>query len=834
MRIMAVLVISVTLLSSAWADEEKARQAFFERKIRPVLVTHCEECHSARAALAGKLKGGLQLDHRQGLLAGGESGAAVVPGKPAEGTLLPALRHEGLEMPPAGKLPAPIIADFEKWIADGAFDPRDGTVVVRKRQIRFPESREFWSLRPILAHSSPPVRNPGWAANDVDRFILAKLEEVDLAPSNDATARVLVRRLYYDIIGLPPTPHQIAAFTDHFQREPDGAVSDLVDTLLASPHFGERWGRYWLDVVRYAESNGRDQNIVWHHAWRYRDYVIGAFNEDRPFDRFIREHVAGDLLPYETPGQRDVAITATGMLAMSPKNIDETNAALFRMDFIDDQIEVVTRAFLGLSVSCARCHDHKFDPIPTTDYYALAGIFGSSEPFYGPARWGTRGTPHRHYVAIGEDADSAGPVAMAHVKRLEQAHLDFNQARADRYREVRKAADLKTQLPVSGETQSLDAEIARLEMSIKNWDERIEQLRKDLQSLIENPPRQPTWVMALRDRSQAADCQVHIRGETSNPGPTVARGVLQLIEIPNLPPIEPSQSGRLQLAEWLSSPLNPLTPRVAVNRVWLHLFGRGLVSTVDDFGATGSKPSHPELLDHLAARFVEENWSVKSLVRRLVTSRTYRQASEFSPSRNEKDPDNVYLWRMSPRGLEVEAFRDAVLLVANQLDQSPPAQSFLSKFNPYQHHTWASHDAFIKPQDLEFAHRTVYLPVIRGVLPELFQLFDFADPDRVVGERGQSIVPAQSLFLLSSPWILQRSREAARDVLQIPELDDRARLAVLFERALGRLPQESEVQRLVTFLRAASGDGASGGEPLSQWAQVCQIIFSSAEFRTLY
>lgn len=833
MRSFGVLVIIVAFVPVAHAGDDAARREFFERKIRPVLVTHCYECHSTKAAQAGKLKGRLQLDNRQALLAGGESGAAIVPGKPAEGTLLQALRYEGLEMPPAGKLPAGIIADVEQWIADGAFDPRDGTVVAPKREIRFPDAREFWSLRPVINHAPPPAQDTAWATSDVDRFVLAKLEAAQLAPSADAPARTLVRRLYYDLVGLPPTPQEIADFVNRFQVMPDEAVSELVETLLASPHFGERWGRHWLDVVRFAESNGRDQNIVWHHAWRYRDYVIRALNEDVPFDRFVREQVAGDLLPYETREQRDAAITATGMLAMSPKNIDEANKALFRMDFIDDQIEVTTRAFLGLSVSCARCHDHKYDPIPTTDYYALAGIFGSSEPFYGPARWGTKGTPHKHYVAIGEKADSAGPAAMAHVKRLEQAHLDFNQARVDRYREVRKVADLKNQLPMSGDKQSLEAEIARLEASMKNWDAKIELLRKDLESIIENPPLQPTWAMALGESSQAADCKVHIRGETANLGPAVPRGVLQLIEIPNLPPIEASQSGRRQLADWLASPHNPLTPRVAVNRIWLHLFGRGLVSTVDDFGATGSKPSHPELLDYLAAQLVKKNWSTKRLIRQLVTSRTYRQASDFSEAKSEKDPDNILLWRMSPRGLDVEAFRDGVLLVAHQLDRSPPAQPFLARFNPYKHHTWASHDAFIKPQDLEFAQRTVYLPVIRGVLPELFRLFDFADPDRVVGERGQSVVPAQSLFLLNSPWILQRSREAAQDLMQIPELDDRGRLAVLFERAFGRPPNDLEQQRLGAYLPAAS-DGDAAGAQLSNWTQICQIVFSSAEFRTLY
>jgi len=828
----AALVSCLLLARAATADDQAARAEFFEKRIRPVLVAHCYECHSADAVKAGELKGGLQLDTRDGLLAGGDSGAAIVPGKPDESGLLSALKYEQLEMPPAGKLSAAVIADFEKWIKDGAFDPRDGKAVPGRREIDFEAARQFWSFRPVAQQTPPEIARTGWPNNEVDRFVLAKLEAEKLPPSPDCDDRVLVRRLYFDLIGLPPQPEEVSTFLAAAENDRDSAVSELVDKLLSSPHFGERWGRHWLDVVRYAESNGRDQNIVWHHAWRYRQYVIDALNSDKPFDRFVREQVAGDLLPLQPEAERDAAITATGMLAMSPKNIEETNRALYRMDLIDDQIEVTTRAFLGLSVSCARCHDHKFDPIPTRDYYALAGIFASSEPFYGPARWGTKDSPHKHYRAIGPEADELLPAATTHVKELEQAHLDFTQARVDRYRVVRKVADLKNQLAKPDSDKSaLEADIARMDAEILDWDKKIKALADSLAAKVAGPPPQPQWVMALGDAQQPVDCQIHIRGETTNLGAIAPRGVLELIPVPDVPQTSPNESGRRQLAEWLASNQNPLTPRVAANRIWVHLFGRGIVSTVDDFGTTGAAPSHPELLDYLAGRFMQEGWSTKRQIRLIVTSRTYRQSSQFSASHFEKDPDNVLLWRSGPKRLEVEPFRDAVLSVAGRLNLAPP-EPFLNRFNPYKEHTWASHDAFVKPADLDLPHRTVYLPVLRGVLPEMFTLFDFADPSRVVGERTESIVPSQALFFLNSAWILTTSESTAARLLSRSDLDDRGRLVALFEAAYSRPPTETEIAQFLKYI-----DEPASGDPMlarsAAWTRVCQIVFGSAEFRTL-
>ncbi len=383
---LAVVLVLVSPSSTEAAEPASPAQIeFFEKHIRPVLVGKCYQCHSAEAAKAGKLKGGLALDTRAGLLQGGDSGPALVPGSPDKSLLLAALRYEEYEMPPDGRLSQQMVDHFATWIADGAADPRDGAAAVAKTEINFAQARRFWSLRPIAQPPLPKLKQ-SWPRGKMDQFVLAKLEAQNLTPLGDASPRTLVRRLYFDLIGLPPTPAQIELFLEQAAQGQQQAVTALIDELLDSPQFGQHWGRHWLDAVRYAESNGRDVNVVWYDAWRYRDWVIDSFNQDRSYADFVRQQIAGDLLPAANAEQRDQQIIATGMLAMTPKMIGETNKALFQMDTIDDQIDVIGRAMLGLSISCARCHDHKFDPIPTADYYAAAGILKSTETLYGFGR----------------------------------------------------------------------------------------------------------------------------------------------------------------------------------------------------------------------------------------------------------------------------------------------------------------------------------------------------------------------------------------------------------------------------------------------------------------
>ena len=420
---LSVSLVFVAVLGNVHAADPQLEH--FEKKIRPVLVEYCYACHSAEAAGRGKLKASLAVDTRAGLLKGGESGASVVPGKPAESVLLDALKFEGLEMPPGKQLPPAVIADFEKWIADGAFDSREGESIVAKRGMSIDEGRKFWSFDPPRDPPLPAIKDSAWSVDPVDHFILAKLDGQQLTPAADADSRVLIRRLYYDLIGLPPTEQELAAFLTSARHDLPSALVEAADALLASPHFGERWGRHWLDVVRYADSNGRDRNIYYYHAWRYRDYVIDSFNRDAPFDQFVREQVAGDLLPSDSREQRHRQRVATGYLALGSKAFEELKPEVFRMDVIDEQIELVGRSVLGLSVGCARCHDHKFDPIPTADYYALAGIFRSTEPLYGYGPRGIKATEYHHteLLPIGPDAEQLGPTGLAYFSKLYELAL---------------------------------------------------------------------------------------------------------------------------------------------------------------------------------------------------------------------------------------------------------------------------------------------------------------------------------------------------------------------------------------------------------------------------
>jgi hypothetical protein len=837
-----------------------ARLEFFEKKIRPVLAEHCYACHSAEAAAAGRLKAALAVDTRDGLLRGGESGATIVPGKPAESLLLAALEYDGLEMPPAGKLPPAVIADFATWIADGAFDPRDGPAPApaASRGLSLEEGRRFWSLVPPRDPPLPPVADPAWPADPLDRFILAALDEQGLTPAADATPRVLVRRLFHDLIGLPPTVEELA----HWERALAGdgghpadpadpadsaaasgsRLAALVDFLLASPHFGERWARDWLDVARYADSNGRDRNVYFHHAWRYREYVIDAFNRDVPFDRFVREQIAGDLLPAATRDERDRLRIATGFLVLGAKALEEQKAEVFRMDLIDEQIETVGRGVIGLSVGCARCHDHKFDPIPTADYYALAGIFRSTQPLYGHGTPGIKATAHHHteLEPVGPDAERLGPAGLEYLARIHELSLAQNTARSDRYRLQRRLSAARLDKDKPGADQAtFAADIARLEAEIEDWNVRVKGHEQALQAAMDDPPPMPGWAMAVRDRERCEDCRIHVRGDVANLGEAVPRGMLQVVAIPDTPAVPAGRSGRLELAEWLTDRRHPLTARVHVNRVWQHLFGRGLVTTPDDFGVNGARPTHPGLLDHLAVRFMDQGWSTKRLVRRLVLSRSYRQGG--GPPR-PADPDNAWLSSMRPRRLSAETLRDAIRQAAGTLDRSPPRpeDEFLAKHNPYRENEYRTFQPLFLPAAIEHPRRSVYLPVIRGVLPEIHQLFDFAPPDRTVAHREETIVPAQSLYFLNNPWVISQARALAERVLADERADDATRVATVYLRAFSRPPTTGETHRALEYL-GGSESLLAGPAPqpapddaatrLERWTSFCQAVFASAEFR---
>lgn len=827
LTVLAIVTFVGSVAGQGSASDRKA-VTFFESKIRPVLVTKCYRCHSADAVKKGRLKGGLQLDTREGIRKGGDTGPGIVPGKPDKSLILAALRYESVEMPPSGKLSPQILNDFEKWIADGAHDPRDGKPIVTTT-IDFTKARQFWSLRPLKAPTIPTVHKRN-AESPIDRFVQAKLEKEGLDSTELASPEALVRRIHFDLIGLPPSPQVVRAFIKESQSGANlrPAVEKLVDQLLASPQFGEHWARHWLDVARYAESNGRARNMVWHHAWRYRNYVIDAFNKDKPFDQFIREQLAGDLMTAPNREQRDEQIIATGFLALGPKSLEERNRRLFQMDVIDEQIDVITRGFLGLSVSCARCHDHKFDPVPTHDYYALAGILRSTDTLYGLGPKGIRGVNDADLQPIGLRTDLAKAAAV-HLEKVKAQTQARNTARSGRYRVVRNVASRKQQLKKPGtDVEKVKADIERMEAEIREWDARIKKMDEVLADLIAHPPAQPDYAMAARDQSKPQDCRIHVRGEVSNLSDVAPRGVLQVIHLPGRTKIEPTQSGRRVLADWIASPHNPLTPRVAVNRIWQRLFGRGLVSTPDDFGVNGSRPSHPELLDYLAVRFVEQNWSMKNLIREIVLSRTYQLSSSVLPENQTRDPENELLWRMKPRRLPVESMRDAVLTVSGQLDSRRVRGSAVSQLDVFKQDEFNSRTKLTQDQMIH-SHRSIYLPIVRGNLPEILKLFDFADPNALIGKRDETSVPAQALFLMNSPWMIGQSRHTAEHLLRRTALNDHERLELLYQKALSRAPDEKEAERALTYLR----NSGTEEDRLEKWTQVCQVVLISLEFRYL-
>ncbi|MCZ6792295.1 MAG: DUF1549 domain-containing protein [Planctomycetota bacterium] len=832
------LAVATPALAVATAGDE--RFEFFEKKVRPLLVRHCYKCHSANAK---KVRGGLFLDSQEGWMNGGDSGPAVNPGKPGESLLIAAVKYEDsdLEMPPRGKLSAEEVRVLVEWVKAGAPDPRTGAASRRlpSKAIDFAEARKFWAFQPpsAPAPSDVEVKDGSWPRSAIDRFVLARAEAKGLRPVRDADRRTLIRRATFDLIGLPPSPGEVDAF---LADESPAAFAKVVDRLLSSQRFGERWGRHWLDVVRYAESTGKTRNYPYRHAWRYRDYVIASFNEDKPYDQFLTEQIAGDLLEGATDEQR----IATGFLALGTKDLNERNPRQFLMDNVDEQIDTTSRAILAMTVSCARCHDHKFDPIPTRDYYAMAGIFSSTEILAGMTARG-RGRQARQDLLISlSPATGAEGEAQENRRQKRVAQLEGQLTRARRQlqsirnglksgaaakkrrKRQKNAAVEEGGDAATGET----ATPAEQRVRFKRIRQRIKQLTGELARAKKKggAPAGPA-AMGVRDRTQAVDCKVHVRGEVTNLGAQVPRGFLQVIAGPDLA-IRPQSSGRLELARWLTRRENPLTARVMVNRIWHHLFGRGLVRTVDNFGHSGETPSHPLVLDHLARRFQENGWSIKKTIRGILLSRTYQLSSEFDEANHSVDPEDVFLWRMGQRRLQVEALRDAILAVSGGLDLQPPAGSPVMNLNFGE----IGRQVRVRAADMDSNHRSVYLPVLRGMIPAIFQVFDFADPSMVKGRRDITTVATQALYLLNSPFVRRESRRTAERLLEQPDLDDATRVDRAYRWALGRPPRADERQRAVSYVTESMKDTGSARErEVVAWAAFCQALFASAEFRYL-
>ena len=763
---MYTLWMQVVVLALAPAQEgppaEEQQLRFFESRIRPILAEHCAGCHGPR-----KQKSGLRMDSLAGMLQGGKAGPALVPGKPERSLLVTAVRYRDpdLRMPPDGKLADRDIEDLARWVGMGAPHPDRAAVgVVRRGAVDVVAGRNHWAFRaPVL-----PALPPDAAGKPVDAFIDALLRSKGIRPLARADRATLLRRATFDLIGLPPTPEEIDAFLA--DPSPD-AFTRVVDRLLASPHYGERWGRHWLDIARYADSNGMDENIAHGNAWKYRDYVVRSLNADKPYDRFLLEQLAGDLLDAEGDvAVRQENLIATGYLALGPKVLAEVDEAKMEMDIVDEQIDSVGRGLLGLTLGCARCHDHKFDPIGQDDYYGLAGIFKSTrtmENFKKIARW--------------YENSLASPDELA-----------------------RKAAH--DRLVAAGKK-----EIAGLEKSAAaDTKKELQALREQVKKLEEDSPVLPS-AMGVAE-GVVADAAIHVRGSHLTLGDTVPRRFPRVLA-PDAPPLGGSGSGRLPFARWLTSGSHPLTARVMVNRVWRWHFGRGLVATVDNFGFQGQPPTHPELLDWLAIQFVRDGWSLKALHRRIMMSEAYQRAGGTDARAMEADPENRLYWRRDVRRLEAEAIRDAMLAVGGTLDRTLGGSLLTVKNREFVfNHTSQDKSTY------DLRRRSIYLPVIRNHLYDVFQLFDSTDATVLSGDRATSTVSPQALFLMNSDWVASVATATAGRIVQA-DASKAGRVARLFLEAYGRTPSEAESRRLLRFLE----DGGT-------WQSLCQAILSSSEF----
>lgn len=795
------------------ANENQADFAFFENKIRPVLSQHCYRCHSAEAARQGKLRGGLQLDTREGLRVGGDGGSAVVPGKVAESLLIDALQHKTLKMPPSGKLPDHVIADFVKWVEQGARDPRDGRVVADKYAFDREIALSRWAFQSPQKHQPPVVKDKNWPRDNLDHFVLARLESSALRPGADADRRMLLRRLSFDLIGLPPTRNQMMAFlADDSSR----AVEKVVDELLNSRLFAERWARHWLDVVRYAETDAAlENNYNWPYAWRYRDWVIKALEQDLPYDKFVAMQIAGDL-PSATGDQPSVeGCIAAGFLALGPAEVDR----------LDELLATTGRAFWGMTLECAKCHDHKFDPISQREYFALGGALSSIR--VGDKK---RTLP---LPGVKDVSEKEFDKYYADLRQLHQREFDAERvllAVLEQEGATRQLAYLQD-VPLSelikkvqDRPQTLDPEFQRrLGDAHKKWQAAREALEK--YQARKSPPAYPALRHGFGDGISPRLLVLAPKSGTKKAEPVPIAFPAAMTKGPQ-PKLGAKDSARRELAAWATSREHPLTARVFVNRVWLHLFGgRGLVPSPDNFGASGYPPTHPELLDRLAFDFMDSGWSTRQLIRRIVLSRTYQLSSESTQANEAIDPGNALYWRQNRRRLEAEVLRDSMLFASGRLNlESYNGSSILLRPDGGANRggvEWTEHN-----------HRSIYLPVVRDGMSSFFESFDLASPKLVSGLRESTSNPKQALFLLNSDFVMQQACFMANRV-SADVVDDRAAAEAAFQLAYGRSPSRNEEQAALEFVRRISSEQWPDDSDRRKraWGAFCHTLLASAEFR---
>lgn len=763
---------------------------FFESQVRPLLAARCFACHQRKA------EGGLRLDSSEGIRKGGSSGPALKPGDAPNSLMWQVVsgNHAEISMPPDKPLADKEVQIIRKWIHDGAMWPEASHELRGGPDANgiTDEERRFWSFLPITKPQIPTLPTGPQPENAIDAFVAARRHAAGLSPVARLEPRKLIRRLTYDLTGLPPAPAAIESFVQASEKNEHHAIQDLAARLLTSPRYGERWAQHWLDLVRYADTAGDAADYPVPEAYKYRNYVIEAFNNDLPYDQFVREQLAGDLLPAASPDEMWRRRIATGYIAIS-RRIGVSPHGL-RHITIEDTLNNLGKTFLGLSIGCARCHDHKFDPIPTADYYALYGIFDST--VYPHA--GAEHKPYREDFAYRIGSAAADRMMAAYRQQLEPLRRE-ERAAFERYRDFQRK-------PINIPGYNRDAA----------WKE-VLSLREKIRRLVQTFPDLET-AYAVGD-AKGHDVRIQNQGNPGDSGSLVRRGFPEILGGQQLPENE-TQSGRLQLADWVTSADNPLTARVIVNRLWHHHFGRGIVETTSDFGIRGSRPSHPQLLDFLATWMKEHNWSLKQLQLLIVTSETYALASIRNESGTNIDPENVLFWRGNRRRLDAEQIRDSILLASGKLDVTPGGR------HPFPHrltYFYRQHEPFIG--NFQSSKRTIYLFRQRIRKNEFLDLFDGPDGNLHVSQRRPTTTSLQSLYFMNSDFIAQHSiaiaQRAIRETRNPHEL-----INWLFTHLLGRLPTEDERFIIVRHARQLQ----ASGDPESAWAGITRSLLSSNEF----
>ena len=754
--VLAFLTVS-TLLAS---DQEKL--AFFETKIRPVLVKHCYKCHSIES---GKHKGGLLVDSKDALLKGGDSGPSIVPGNPDKSLLVVAITYKDLDlqMPEKKQLPEHIINDFIKWVKDGAVDPRKTKGSVKKRTKMDDGRRDHWAFKPI--------QKEGFSKKSIDEYIDSKIISAGLKKSAETNPDVLIRRLFIDLTGLPPEPEVLLEFRGN---PSDENYERYVNELMNSPQFGTKWARFWLDLARYSETAGGGRSYPVPLAWRYRTYVINSFNKDLPYNQFLKEQIAGDLLDSNSDADKARNLVATTFMAIGAKPLDLQNKPQLELDHVDEQLDTLGKVTMGMTIGCARCHDHEFDPITTRDYYRMAAIFQNTDAM-------TRGNIS-HFTVYPLPGTDKKDVDLA-VKHI-------------------------------GKFRGISTSIASLERQVQRGDTKvqpkIDSKVAEFAKILDENSKLPV-ALGLSDKKTLKHGFIRIRGEAENKGAPVKRGgpveflaKLKPEEVPE------KSSGRLQLANWIIHEDHPLTSRVYVNRIWAQLFAKGLVSSLDNFGTTGTKPTHPELLDFLAVNFMNNGWSTKKLIKQIVLSSTYKQSGVKPEKADLLDADNKLLSYFPQRRLKAEAIRDSILAISGDLDTRQV-------------------DGVIPYKELQTSSkRSIFLPTLREEgRNSLLDVFDFPDASASTGIRNNTNLPSQALFLMNSPFVISQSETAAKRILsEGAEMTRDEKLERAAYLVYGRSLSDEENELFSKIL-------GNDKNKLKAWQTIFHAMFCSVDFRFL-